>query len=246
MEVHAHTHTPRKKWTHYFWEFLMLFLAVFCGFLAEYQLEHKIEKERGKQFMLMMAEDLTKDTAILQSSLQSIHRMISRLDTAAELIQNKRYVDKDGIKALYNLYLLSLPSIGFTLTDRTSVQLKNAGGMRLISKRNVADSIVGYWSEIDHIKRLEIIFEEIRIKIKDQSYSIFDNRFYPGGGGNNSIRAIEEPVLLTYDEKYLIEFANKVSHLRVALNGAYVSYINRTRIKAINLLALVKKEYDLK
>ena len=22
MEVHAHTHTPRKKWTHYFWEFL--------------------------------------------------------------------------------------------------------------------------------------------------------------------------------------------------------------------------------
>jgi hypothetical protein len=53
MEVHAHTHTPSppagragKKWTHYFWEFLMLFLAVFCGFLAEYQLEHKIESDR--------------------------------------------------------------------------------------------------------------------------------------------------------------------------------------------------------
>ena len=30
MEVHAHTHTERKKWTHYFWESLMLFLAVFC------------------------------------------------------------------------------------------------------------------------------------------------------------------------------------------------------------------------
>jgi D-aminopeptidase len=36
MEVHAHTHTApasggtgRKKWSHYFWEFLMLFLAVF-------------------------------------------------------------------------------------------------------------------------------------------------------------------------------------------------------------------------
>jgi len=43
MEVHAHTHTARKKWTHYFWEFLMLFLAVFCGFLAENQREHMIE-----------------------------------------------------------------------------------------------------------------------------------------------------------------------------------------------------------
>ena len=25
MEVHHHAHTDRKKWTHYFWEFLMLF-----------------------------------------------------------------------------------------------------------------------------------------------------------------------------------------------------------------------------
>jgi hypothetical protein len=55
MEVHHHshlasgeTHTSRKKWTHYFWEFLMLFLAVFCGFLAEYQLEHKIERDKEK------------------------------------------------------------------------------------------------------------------------------------------------------------------------------------------------------
>ena len=35
MEVHAHSHTARIKWTHYFCEFLMLFIAVFCGFLAE-------------------------------------------------------------------------------------------------------------------------------------------------------------------------------------------------------------------
>ncbi len=43
MEVHAHSHTPRKKRTHYFWEFLVLFLAVFCGFLTENQREHYIE-----------------------------------------------------------------------------------------------------------------------------------------------------------------------------------------------------------
>ena len=29
MEVHHHAHTARKKWTHYFWKSLMLFLAVF-------------------------------------------------------------------------------------------------------------------------------------------------------------------------------------------------------------------------
>ena len=58
MEVHAHTHTPpasggtgRKKWTHYLWEFLMLFLAVFAGFLAENQREHFVEHQREKQFV---------------------------------------------------------------------------------------------------------------------------------------------------------------------------------------------------
>jgi hypothetical protein len=47
MEVHHHAHPSPKKWTHYFWEFLMLFLAVFCGFLAENLREHKVEREGG-------------------------------------------------------------------------------------------------------------------------------------------------------------------------------------------------------
>ncbi len=69
MEVHAHTHTPRKKWTHYFWEFLMLFLAVFCGFLAEYQLEHKIEKERERDYIKSLIADLKEvRSALLHQS----------------------------------------------------------------------------------------------------------------------------------------------------------------------------------
>ena len=69
MEVHAHTHTARKKWTHYLWEFLMLFLAVFCGFLAENFREHQIEKDRGKQYIISLYEDLKNDTARLNQLL---------------------------------------------------------------------------------------------------------------------------------------------------------------------------------
>jgi len=50
MEVHAHSHTERKKFTHYLWEFLMLFLAVFCGFLAENLREHIIEHKRARAY----------------------------------------------------------------------------------------------------------------------------------------------------------------------------------------------------
>ena len=61
MEVHQHTHHEGKKnWKSYLWEFLMLFLAVFCGFLAEYQLEHKIERDKEVVYMKNMLEDLKK------------------------------------------------------------------------------------------------------------------------------------------------------------------------------------------
>ena len=49
MEVHAHTHTERKRLRHYLFEFFMLFLAVFCGFLAENFREHIVEKKTGKR-----------------------------------------------------------------------------------------------------------------------------------------------------------------------------------------------------
>ena len=66
MEVHHHAHDPaaphhKKNWKSYFWEFLMLFLAVFCGFLAEYQLEHKIERDREKAYMKGIVENLQYD-----------------------------------------------------------------------------------------------------------------------------------------------------------------------------------------
>jgi hypothetical protein len=63
MEVHHHLHTARKRWTHYFWEFLMLFLAVFCGFLAENFREHQVEKYRGKQYVYSFYRDLKTYTA---------------------------------------------------------------------------------------------------------------------------------------------------------------------------------------
>ncbi|MBK7243516.1 MAG: hypothetical protein IPH98_06595 [Saprospiraceae bacterium] len=53
MEVHHHTHNSaephhKKNWKLYLWEFFMLFMAVFCGFLAEIQVEHYVEHQREK------------------------------------------------------------------------------------------------------------------------------------------------------------------------------------------------------
>src|SRR5574339_799083 len=89
MEVHHHAHTARKKWTHYFWEFLMLFLAVFCGFLAEYQLEHQIEKDREKQFINNLLEDLQQDTTALDQDVNEYQAHLKRNDTLMRLLYGR-------------------------------------------------------------------------------------------------------------------------------------------------------------
>src|SRR6185503_18682097 len=85
MEVHAHTHTARKKWTHYFWEFLMLFLAVFCGFMAENIREHKIEQHRAEEFAKSLMQDLQNDTAAITTEKKSALIYISIVDSLLQL-----------------------------------------------------------------------------------------------------------------------------------------------------------------
>src|SRR5678816_3065017 len=69
MEVHKHPHhvTHKKNWPEYLLEFLMLFLAVFLGFIAENQREHIVEHQREVKFMSRMLLDLRGDSAIFQS-----------------------------------------------------------------------------------------------------------------------------------------------------------------------------------
>src|SRR4026208_780720 len=102
MEVHAHTHTPRKKWTHYFWEFLMLFLAVFCGFLAEYQLEHVIENQREKKYIHSLIADLKEDTAAIKAVIDFNITKFHGLDTLAALL-NQEPSNGEDEKQLYVL-----------------------------------------------------------------------------------------------------------------------------------------------
>src|SRR5262245_53514377 len=97
MEVHAHSHTPdpdmhrgKKKWAHYFREFLMLFLAVFCGFLAEYQLEHIIEKQREKQFIKSFIEDLKTDTAAINRNLLFRKTKGIQMDSLIDLLSQQK------------------------------------------------------------------------------------------------------------------------------------------------------------
>src|SRR5665647_2013300 len=83
MEVHHHPdlHHNLKKWKEYFLEFLMIFLAVTMGFLAENFREYNVNKSKEKEFMVALKEDLISDTAQLSYLLPAIDNQFEKLDS---------------------------------------------------------------------------------------------------------------------------------------------------------------------
>ena len=119
----------------------MLFLAVFCGFLAEYQLEQTIERHREKEYIQSMVEDLQKDTAQVARLSNALLNKQKQIDSIFMYYEN---LHKGFNPVLYrNLEAINGFSI-FIYTDRTILQLKNSGGMRLIKNKKASDGIMNY------------------------------------------------------------------------------------------------------
>ena len=149
MEVHAHAHTARKKWTHYFWEFLMLFLAVFCGFLAENQREHYIENQRAKKFAASIIEDLQGDTAeihlnkkTIESFFQSADRVLSELKKPRSF-QNDTILQVNGVSGLFEFNYFD-PQMG------NYEQMKNSGSLRYF-KHDLIKMLTHYESDANRL-----------------------------------------------------------------------------------------------
>lgn len=245
MEVHAHTHTARKKWTHYLWEFLMLFLAVFCGFLAEYQLEHKIEKDREKQFMKSLKEDLAIDTLNIGAEYELGMKQKALRDSAVSMINNNQ-LTQPNIVTLYELSENSTREVRVFFENRTASQLKNAGGMRLIHKDLVADSILAYWADADYCNsiadRLERYGEyrdNVAVRIFDNKYLAPNNTpFFDGHTARKDAKLIDSsPALLS-------EYSNRTKWNSDVLNN-YLFMLKQTKEKAAKLINQIKKEYHL-
>jgi hypothetical protein len=247
MEVHHHSHSSRKKWTHYFWEFLMLFLAVFCGFLAEYQLEHKIEKDREKQFIRSLYYDIKADTS-------SFNRII--------IARNNREVKQDSILLLLNsatpanyskdLYFHAVTAartltIRLVPNDGTMQQLKNSGAFRLIRKRAIVDSIAKYDVMIRSAMRQGDVEESVIHDFRFVAPRIFNALVFNQMLDKNNIPIRIDgpsPALLNFEKKDLELFNYRLFSMK-SINNAIRIDIRSLKQQAENLLKLLNESYHL-
>ena len=245
MEVHAHSHTERKKWTHYFWEFLMLFLAVFCGFLAEYKLEQTIERHREKEYIQSMVEDLQKDTAQVARLSNALLNKQKQIDSIFMFYEN---LHKGFNPVLYrNLEAINGFSI-FIYTDRTILQLKNSGGMRLIKNKKAANGIMNYDAFIRNYQNNDAYLQRYWEFLTFQRISIIDREALEKDLKSKTTEEIKlngTNYLLVNDPATLGKFKNSILELQKYFHDS-VEALKKLLSKAVELIATLKQEYHIK
>jgi hypothetical protein len=153
MEVHHHSHPVtaghKKKWTHYFWEFLMLFLAVFCGFLAENIREHNVEQVRAKEFARSLVQDLNNDTTAIGEYRQTSRRYMSFCDTLLKLNKERLEGPVSAKFSFYTRFMYWTQGVSWNRT--TFEQIKNSGSLRYF-KHGLLEKLMKYDALLNDIE----------------------------------------------------------------------------------------------
>ena len=245
MEVHHHSHTARKKWTHYFWEFLMLFLAVFCGFLAENQREHYIEHQREKQFMRSLINDLAADTSQLARIRGFRADRLQKMDSL--IVFFVRYLSGPVPVVSYTHVRELFGHNSFYQSNGTLEQLKNAGGLRLVRHRNVVDSIESYDQQVRRMFLRDQFELNLMIENSNLANKLFDGKallkLYADTVFFNQTPSATSTVQL--NPAAFDEYLNSLQSFRVVVDNNMRVQAELTR-KAKALIDLIKKEYHFK
>ncbi len=260
MEVHAHTHTARKKWTHYLWEFLMLFLAVFCGFLAENIREHKVEKDRAKELAKSFYEELQGD------SVNVIVKSNYRIKQENALKYLMKYFKDSSLTSISKTFELNFQyGINFRspslFEPRTVVleQLKNSGSLRYFKNDELQKLIGDISVAIHNINDRQALESSVRIEYINpliiRHYDFDFNAQLSQDGQVSVIKATEDyeksNEMIPFQFKSIEKF-DKQSTINAlgfycfnAMSSTRTLHFQKYREVNTRLLELLRKEYHL-
>jgi uncharacterized protein YoxC len=247
MEVHHHPKAGRKTFKEYLLEGLMIFLAVTLGFFAESLREYVNDREKEKQYMHSLVDDLKKDTAALH---YSIKRLNGDINAEHFLVVS---VAKNEFNKLPDSTILRITnSTGFSVdivfNDRTSSQLKSSGSIRLIRQKQIADSILQYWNNQIVTLQVHERFETMRMeqrKIGYKTFTWYKEFFYPRAIGADSTLISAMQVKAMLNEGNLNEFLNVCGNLFNSAEFQYLPILNRQLELATGLIQQIEKDYPL-
>lgn len=149
MEVHHHSHHP-KNWKEYFTEFLMLFLAVSLGFLAENIREVYIEKERSHELAQSLLSDIENDEERMKTFLKDRSEIMEGIKLIILDVKDKGIIDDDPEQ--YRLFARSAFYWSYFEPKTANLeQIINSGSLRYFKRKQVVEAVSVYKTAITNL-----------------------------------------------------------------------------------------------
>ncbi len=232
----------------------MLFLAVFCGFLAENIREHKVENIRAKEFAISLLKDLNNDTAAIATYKKTERRYISISDTLLELNKSKL----DGFTATrFSFYArFAYWTAGIDWNRTTFEQIKNSGSLRYF-KHALLEKLMKYDAVINENEREFFNHETRGNMLPNSTNKILEPAFHQEVSKLFllSLDTLSNKPYQNYMSINLLSLENKRNEINELLNMVVVQQRNlrygEQRLKkaedlARELIEAFKAEYHLK
>jgi hypothetical protein len=252
MEVHHHPDLrhKKKKFREYFLEFLMIFLAVSLGFIAENLREHISDRNKEKEYIESMIQDLKEDTAKAQHSIIGTTRQIHGLDTLEMLLgpdvnksDSSVYISYRQSEALYDEHTINFSS-------RTITQLFSTGNIRLIRNQAIADSISAYYSAIKDVDAQKAYYVQYFQKCLNIFPEIYDFDFYHTKFNDKDI-LVTSPLVygkyrITNTDPEELKKIKSTLDITKSVIASYRDDIRQLQAQALRLILFLREKYNLR
>jgi len=247
METHAQDlhKAPGHGLKHYLFEFLMLFLAVFCGFLAESYRETLVNREKAHHYIQNMVADLKTDTADLNFAIYYQQLWSNHLDSALQ-IPIDRLTDINTQDSFYYhflpFYCWMQP---FIQNDNTITQLK-AGGFNLIRNEKVVDSINSVYNFYRGVKFSNDFNITCYWDVVRKAQELMDLPAPPATIDENIPKQVlqNKAIFFQYDKPRIHQLYSMITNAKGSLLAGILSE-KQYRDKVERLLNYLQKEYHL-
>jgi hypothetical protein len=256
MEVHHHTpHHGKKNWKTYFWEFVMLFLAITLGFFVENQREHYIENLRAKEFSKSLIQDLQNDIAAIQRHKKTATWYLALSDSLINLSQSRLEGRASARFCFYTRFMYWTASIVWNRA--TFEQIKNSGSLRYFKNQQLLEKLMKYEGIINDIN-MEAYNRQVRgnllvnniNQIIEPAYHQKLSRYFLFSYDSISRETIENlypdnPESLENKRGEIRELLNMVVIQQRNLRNELTGDLPQAEEMANELIRDFKKEYDI-
>ncbi len=242
MEVHHHPKVEKKNFKEYLLEFIMIFLAVTMGFIAENIREHFAETKIAHQTLGAYRNDLLQHQEYYKETIAYFNERLPIYDSIISIFYAKK--ENEELPVLSHLLMEGEVNHVVTINTPTYQQFISSGSLRFIDNKELKAGMANYQFQINnYINYNDRLINTLNNMLGEYGKIIDTHDFWNREKISNFQTYTPEmkPLALSEEQRNFVIFRTKGFSVQFQSG---LSYFNSLLNSNAALLKLLDKELD--